>query len=50
MSKSNVAAIRRQSTAALDRAEAAADAISMLSELRGHLEDAKVMQGSEYFE
>jgi hypothetical protein len=49
MASKSVPPIRPQSTAALDRIELAAGAISMLSELRAHLEDAKVNEGSEYF-
>lgn len=50
MAKSTLAPTRPQSIAPLNRVENAAGAIIALSELRGHLEDAKHMQGSEHFE
>lgn len=50
MASKTVAVIRPQSTALLDSAAKAAAAISILSELRGRLEDAKHNQGGEHFE
>jgi hypothetical protein len=50
MAESNSVPVRLPSSTPLDRMANAAAAISILSELRGHLQDAKHMQSSEHFE